>query len=295
MARAYLTEKQMPRSFWFYAVSHSARMMNAIPGKFGGKLASPFLLVHGVGHDERTWFPLFLICYFQCERGGTISWSHCQAHTMDDIAIGRSPTSNAMLVYSPCTKTKKCYEPDCYRLDPYRFPSLVYPDLCYNGGLFCSLVCDGSAPMEELYPPDMRVEWLDPTSKSLLAGTVMDIPLSADVLGSPSYLILFDNGTSALIPLTNMPLMIPAPPVPMSDMAASPPAHSTLLPPFLAINSRITYEHDETYHKGFLSLANRVGCIASALRARSRRKRRIGALISLTCLSIGLICVPRAF
>ena len=36
MARAYLTEKQMPRTFWFYAIVHSARMMNAIPGKFGG-------------------------------------------------------------------------------------------------------------------------------------------------------------------------------------------------------------------------------------------------------------------
>jgi hypothetical protein len=36
MAQAYITEKQMPRSFWFYAISHSARMMNAIPGKFGG-------------------------------------------------------------------------------------------------------------------------------------------------------------------------------------------------------------------------------------------------------------------
>ncbi len=63
MARAYLTEK-MPRSFWFYAIVLSARMMNAIPDKFGGKLASPFLLVHGSGHDKRTWFPLFSVCYF---------------------------------------------------------------------------------------------------------------------------------------------------------------------------------------------------------------------------------------
>ena len=45
MAHAYLTEKQMPRSFWFYAIVHLMRMMNAILGKFGGKLASPFLLV----------------------------------------------------------------------------------------------------------------------------------------------------------------------------------------------------------------------------------------------------------
>jgi hypothetical protein len=33
MSRAYKTEKQMPRSFWFFLVVHSARMMNAIPGK----------------------------------------------------------------------------------------------------------------------------------------------------------------------------------------------------------------------------------------------------------------------
>jgi len=99
MARAYFTEKQMPRLFWFYAIVHSARMMNAIPGKFGGKLASPFLLVHGSGHDECTWFPLFSVCYFHHERGGDIPRSHCQSHTLDGIAIGRSPTSNALLVY----------------------------------------------------------------------------------------------------------------------------------------------------------------------------------------------------
>ncbi len=48
MARAYLTEKQMPRMFWFFAITHAARMMNAIPYKVHGHLASPFLLVHGV-------------------------------------------------------------------------------------------------------------------------------------------------------------------------------------------------------------------------------------------------------
>ncbi len=82
---------------------------------------------------------------------------------MDGIAIGHSPTSNAMLVYSPCTK--RYYEPDSYCLDPYLLPSLVYPDLRYDGGLFCSLVNDGSASMEELYPPGTRVEQIDPTSK----------------------------------------------------------------------------------------------------------------------------------
>ena len=72
MAHAYLTKKQMPWSFWFYALVHSARMMNAIPGKLGGKLASPYLLAHGVGHDELPWFPLFLVCYFHHEQNGNV-------------------------------------------------------------------------------------------------------------------------------------------------------------------------------------------------------------------------------
>ncbi len=33
-SRAYLTEKQMPRTFWYYAIKHSAQMMNMIPGKY---------------------------------------------------------------------------------------------------------------------------------------------------------------------------------------------------------------------------------------------------------------------
>ena len=115
MARAYLTEKQMPRSYWFFAITHAARMMNAIPGKVNDGLASPFLLVHGVGHDERTWIPLFSLCYFHHTKDGDQSRSKHQAHTMDGIIVGRSPTSNALLVYNP--RTKKYYEPDSYRID----------------------------------------------------------------------------------------------------------------------------------------------------------------------------------
>jgi hypothetical protein len=59
MASAYLTEKQMPHSYWFFAITNAAWIMNAIPGKFRDRLALPFLLVHGVGHDEWTWKPMF--------------------------------------------------------------------------------------------------------------------------------------------------------------------------------------------------------------------------------------------
>jgi hypothetical protein len=41
---AYLTKKQMPQTCWFYAITHAACMMNAIPAKIHGCLAS--LLTH---------------------------------------------------------------------------------------------------------------------------------------------------------------------------------------------------------------------------------------------------------
>jgi hypothetical protein len=55
MARTYITEKQMPCAFWFYAVTHATRMMNATPGKHSCQLSSPFLLVHSVGHNVHAW------------------------------------------------------------------------------------------------------------------------------------------------------------------------------------------------------------------------------------------------
>jgi hypothetical protein len=62
MSRVYLTKKQMPQTFWYYAIKNFTRMMNMIPGKYHGKLASPFMLIHGVRPDPRTWLPLFLVC-----------------------------------------------------------------------------------------------------------------------------------------------------------------------------------------------------------------------------------------
>jgi hypothetical protein len=206
----------------------------------------------GRGMTNILGFLFFSICYFHHKKDGNVPRSHCQSHTMDGIAIGRSPTLNAMLVYNPWTK--QYYEPDSYRLDPYPLPSSVYPSLNYDGGLFCSLFWDEHVPVEELYPPGMQVEQLDPVTNMLLAGTVMDIPLSTAPLGSTLYHVLCDNGTSASIPFAEMESLIPAPPLPSSTPTdSSSDGSSSLLPPFLSVNSQITYEHDNAYHKGFLT------------------------------------------
>ena len=251
--RVYIAEKQMPRTFWFFAITHVARMMNAIPGKHdSGKLASPFLLAHGVGHDERTWIPIFSLAFFHHETDGDVQRSHHQAHTMDVIVVGRSPNSKAQLVYNP--RNKKYYEPDSYRLDPYRLPRSAYPSIKYDGGLFVNLLCNENPQFEEKYPPGMRVEHIDPSTNILVSGTVMDIPFPVDISNPATdssdlpYTILLNKGTTDSIPLSQMANLIPPPPV---SLTASDTTES-LLPPFLHLNSCITYEHDGQYHKGYL-------------------------------------------
>jgi hypothetical protein len=117
MSHMYLTKKQMPRSFWYYAIKYSARMMNMIPCKYYSKLASLFMLVHGVRLDQRTWLTSFLICYFHHEKDSSTQHSKNQAHTLDGIVIGLSHTSNAIVACNPCNQ--HYYEPDSYKIDPY--------------------------------------------------------------------------------------------------------------------------------------------------------------------------------
>jgi hypothetical protein len=231
--------------------------MNTIPSKLHGRLASPFLLVHCVGHDKHTWIPLFSLCFFHHNKDSSIKQFKHQANTLDGIVVGRSPTSNALMVYSPCSKTY--YEPDSYRFDSYCLPGSMYPDVQYNGGLFCYLLWDDNPSMEEKYPPGTQVEHLDPSTNILLARTVMDIPFSGVVLessGASLCTILFDNSTTSSVPLSEMASLIPSPPV-HDDINVSSQA---LLPPFLQLNSKITYKHDGKFHKGFLGIRNGVYC-----------------------------------
>ncbi len=186
--------------------------MNAILSKFKDCLASPFLLVHGVGHDVCTWILLFSMCFFHHKKDGDQSCLKHQAHTMEGFIIGRLPTSNALLVYNP--RNHQYYEPDSYCIDSYRLPSYVYSDMKYDGGLFCLLLCDDNPSFEEKYPPGTCVEHVDPASNMLLAGTVMDILFPSSGSGDEStynYTVLFDNGTTAIIPLSEMALIILAP------------------------------------------------------------------------------------
>jgi hypothetical protein len=80
MARSYISEKQMGREYWFFAIKTAARMLNQVPGWMGRKLTSPFELVYGVKPDAKTWFEPFSIGYFPVESKSGEDASASQAY-----------------------------------------------------------------------------------------------------------------------------------------------------------------------------------------------------------------------
>ena len=81
------------------------------------------------------------------------------------------------------------------------------------------------------------------------SGTVMDIPLDQEQPDeSKSYLVQFDDSSTVRIPLSLMPSLLPKPPSNVDNTGST----DSLLPPFLQINQKITYEHQGQYWKGCL-------------------------------------------
>jgi len=121
---------------------------------------------------------------------------------------------------------------------------LVYPTIIYDGGLFVSLHHGDVPTISKPYPLGTRIEEPSYSNDGIhRSGTVVDIPMDPTI--SPQYLVQFDDGTTKSIPASKMASLIPRP-------GNSPSDSSHLLPPFLRLNSKITFEHKGQYHKGYL-------------------------------------------
>ena len=104
MARAYVKDKLMPRSFWFWAIRHASRIHNIFPVKHQDKLTTPHELVYKTKPDYRQLFRLFSTAFFTHSKDGVKARSNIQSHTMAGIAIGYSDIANGMEIYNPLTK-----------------------------------------------------------------------------------------------------------------------------------------------------------------------------------------------
>ena len=94
MERAYITENQVGREFWYIMVRRAAMMLNQVPGRLGLKLTTPFGLVHNAKPNSNTWFELFYIGYFNCDTDNNESRYKLKSHTLDGISVGRDYNSN---------------------------------------------------------------------------------------------------------------------------------------------------------------------------------------------------------
>ncbi len=145
--------------------------------------------------------------------------------------------------------------------------------------MFVSLLRDNDPQFEEMYPPGTHVERIDPATNMVVSGTVMDIPFPVDVSASSNYstnlpyTILFNNGTTASIPLSQMATLIPPPQIPSAV-----DDNDSLLPPFLCLNSCIRFEHKGRYHKGYLGQHDAVYCFSFKLHV-NKWKEDCGVLL----------------
>jgi hypothetical protein len=70
MARAFLTDAQMPLVFWFQAVQHATQICNIFPCRVNGEVTTAFKLAYGVKPDYRVLFRLFSVGYYKVYKEG---------------------------------------------------------------------------------------------------------------------------------------------------------------------------------------------------------------------------------
>jgi hypothetical protein len=231
MARAYLMDAQMPRTFWFHAIQHATRVCNIFPCKVNGKVTMAHELAYGIKPDYRVLFCLFSVGYFKAYKDGNHFRNGIgEAQSKQGIAIGRNRLTNAMEFYCPHTKT--IVPAADFTLDEARSTPLAF-NLKYDGGLFFCLYDHSPASRGiEPYPEGTSVR------VNSLPGMVIVIPISSFDQGIPNsdadqfYTVRLSDDSVMKFSVPEMPSIIP---VPMSN---APPLS---LPAWICSNHKALY------------------------------------------------------
>ena len=270
MARAYITEKQVSREFWYFAIRHAVTMINQVPGRLGRRLTTPFELGYGTKPDSSTWFELFSVGYFDHATENSATKSNTEVQTLAGIAIGRDEKSNTIRFYNPLTRSY--YSPPVFKLDEGRLPASHFPNkITFDGGLVCGLQSNNTDPAPEPFPPGTRVNiMVDGVSAR---GTVQNVPIPVSPLVDTSivtpegtiehdqdrqlYTILLDDNTTK--ELTYDDLLQPPTSVPPVDPTSPSTVWAGIPSRYLHQDAKITLEHEGAYHKGYLNYSPESG------------------------------------
>ena len=182
MARSFITDMQMPRKFWYWAIRHSVQVHNYMPCKVEGKLTSPFELAHGTKPDYRILCRLFATTYFKHESDGERTRDGIESKSMQGILLGRSPKSNGYIVY--CPHTKQFYDTIDLKIDEGRNTATAF-GLKYDGGLFFGLYDGPCIPQGmEPYPEGTPIAYTDKKGTTV-RGYVISTPKSGKLRQVP--------------------------------------------------------------------------------------------------------------
>ena len=203
MARAYVNDKLMPRSFWFWAIRHASRIQNIFPIRLDDKLTTPHEPVYKTKPDYRQLFRLFSTAFFTHVKDGVKARTNIQSHTMAGIAVGYSDVANGMEVYNPLTK--ELYTTSRFKLDEHH-STKTYFNLDYDGGIFSglySLDCNQNVP--EPYPLGTAVQIPSPTGPT--PGYVLAVP-SNNSTEETFYTIQLLSGQTTTVPSSAMSKLV---------------------------------------------------------------------------------------
>jgi len=255
MARSYITDMQMPRCYWFWALRHAVHVANYLPCTVNGLSTTPHELVYGVKPDLRTLFRLFSTGFFKHERDGTRDRDGiAESKSMSGIAIGRDRKSDGLLFY--CPHTKLIYTSSDYKLDEGRNTPNTF-NLQYEGGIFVGLYdsCPNTSQVEP-YPQGTSVVWpLQDANKRIIhmRGTVISVPLPlsdsqlpASAEDAPPNIIqLVDGSVHRVAPIVMDDIVSP-----VNDCDSS--STCIAFPSWLGQSQKVMFSKDGTYVKGVM-------------------------------------------
>ena len=116
----------MPRSYWYWAIRHASRVHNIFPVQQDRTITTPNKLVYNERPDYRQLIRLFSTTYLSHTKDGTKRRSPFQSHTLQDIVVGWSDTSNRLEIYNPLNK--QIYTSTVVKIDDLNIaPRSQYP------------------------------------------------------------------------------------------------------------------------------------------------------------------------
>ena len=161
MSCSYLTERKIPRSYWYCAISHSSIMLNLFPSKLSCWLMAPHELVYGAKTNTCSWLPIFSIGYFRHKKYGAVTRSTTQSQTLAGISIVQVMNSNSIQFYNPVAW--RVYTNGDYKLGLWHHTNTHF-GLAYDGGICVGIYSSYSDLAPKSHLPGTQVRYCPPKS-----------------------------------------------------------------------------------------------------------------------------------